>query len=117
MNSIEYPVKISILASITGVSVHRIRNYLVESLVVVEDKTAVGHQLFGKEAVIILQFIQLSREAGLSIQDIKPVIREYSAKNSHKIHQASELLREVILRRTQQLHSLNNLLNSFECTH
>jgi MerR family mercuric resistance operon transcriptional regulator len=81
-------IKISELSKVTDVSIHTVRNYISEHLIVCCNHTKCGYALFDNEAIERLKFIRASRLAGLMLADIKPLISAMNnnSKFSHLIN-------------------------------
>ena len=111
---LSFPVTISQLADLSGVSVHRIRNYIDEQLISCCERTSGGYQLFNQDCLDRLTFLQEARNAGLLIQDIKPLLLAMQGDDRESIQDAVCALRQQIEYRHQSLALLKTQLASFE---
>ncbi len=107
-------LKISELAEISGISVHRIRNYLDEHLISCCERTSGGHQLFSQDCLDKLALLQEARNAGLLIQEIKPLLLAMQGDDREAIHDAVCALSRLIDCRNQNLAALKTQLVSIE---
>lgn len=109
-----FPITISQLAELSGVNVHRIRNYINEQLISCCERTSVGYQLFNQDCLDRLTFLQEARNAGLLIQDIKPLLLAMQGDDRESIQDAVSALRQQIEYRHKSLALLEIQLASFE---
>ena len=111
---LRFPITISRLAELSGVSVHRIRNYLDEHLISCCERTSGGYQLFSQGCLDKLNLLQEARLAGLLIQDIKPLLLAMQGNDREAIHDAVFALKRLIECRNQSLAALKTQLASIE---
>ena len=69
--TMEFPLSISQLAKAAQTTVHTVRNYVMENLVLCPEHSASGFGLYDQCALNRLRFI---RAAGLRLLDIKPLL-------------------------------------------
>mgnify|MGYP000284760268 CR=1 FL=1 len=109
--SLEFPLTISQLASATQTTVHTVRNYVLENLILCHEKTDSGYGLFNQCALNRLRFIRAARAAGLMILDIKPLIYAINDGNEHACSKAIEVLATKVNERRAYLHLLDTQLS------
>lgn len=101
---------ISQLAATTGVSVHAIRNYVVERLIPRAGRTNGGSGLFDSSAIERLSIIRAAREGGLPLQAIRPLLHALNAKDATAVAANIEEVECMLQRCRQQLAALSSLL-------
>lgn len=98
---------ISELAATTGVSVHAIRSYLAEGLIPRAGKTDGGFGLFDRNAVERLGIIRLTRQAGLPLQAIRPLLHAMNGKDAIVVATSIEEVERTLQQCRQQLAALS----------
>ena len=107
---------ISELAATTGVSVHAIRNYVVEGLIPRAGRTSGGFGLFDRNAVERLGMIHAAREAGLPLQAIRPLLSAMNGKDATVVATSIEEVERTLQQCRQQLAALSVLILALRST-
>ena len=76
-------MKISELATLSGLTTSRIRFYEQQGLIAKAARAANGYRDYQQEALASLQFIQLGQSLGFTLDEIKPLVG-ISAKVDHQ---------------------------------
>ncbi len=85
--------KIGELAAQCGVSPDTIRFYEREGLFPAPRRTAAGHRVFDRKALVRLQFIRRAQGIGLTLHDIGEILRLSETKRPEAAQQIAALLR------------------------
>ncbi len=104
------PLRLSILAEQTGLSVHCIRTYTDRGLVSVCDRTRGGYLLYPDSAIPRLQFIRIAREADVPVSEL---VRLFSAGDRDDPLETAQCLADLeqyILEKRNQLSNLEHHL-------
>ncbi|PSU44555.1 transcriptional regulator MerD [Photobacterium frigidiphilum] len=105
-----YPMTISTLAKAADASIHTVRNYMAEGLIVACSRTQGGYWLFDEPALNRLILIRTAMVAGLRLQDIKPLLAALDPQDRRKINREKVLIDAQIAQNHQQLTQLSQLL-------
>jgi MerR family mercuric resistance operon transcriptional regulator len=108
---LEFPLTISQLAKAARTTVHTVRNYLLEGLLICTEHTPGGYGLFGQCALNRLRFIRAARAAGLLILDIKPLLYAINNGDKQACDAATVALQAKIEGRQTYLRSLDSQLS------
>lgn len=110
-SSLEFPIKISLLAKAAQTTVHTVRNYVQEALLCCSEQTPGGYGLYDQCALNRLRFIRAARAAGLLILDIKPLLHAINKGDQQACDEAMSALQSKIDERQAYLHSLDSQLS------
>ena len=100
-------IRLSILAEKTGLSVHCIRTYVDQGLILVSDRTQGGLLLFDKLAIKRLRFIKTARDAGVPLAKIACLL---STRDKGDEQGTSTGLREL----NQYIEDMRSKVSAFE---
>ena len=109
--ALEFPLTISKMAEAAQTTVHTVRNYVLENLILCPDHTSAGFGLYDQCALNRLYFIRAARDAGLMILDIKPLLYAINDGDRQTLDEAMRLLQAKIDERKTHLHSLDSQLS------
>lgn len=109
--TLEFPLTISQLAKAAQTTVHTVRNYVLENLVLCPEHSANGFGLYDQCALNRLRFIRAARAAGLLILDIKPLIHAINEGNEQACGEFMRELQTKIDERQAYLHALDSQLS------
>ena len=109
--SLEFPLTISQLANAAQTTVHTVRNYVLENLILCHEQTPGGYGLFDQCAFNRLRFIRAARAAGLMILDIKPLLYAINEGDVQACDEAMCALQTKINERRAYLRALDSQLS------
>ncbi|WP_445766567.1 MerR family transcriptional regulator [Rheinheimera sp.] len=110
---LEFPLNISQLASAAQTTVHTVRNYVLENLILCHEQTPGGYGLFDQCALNRLRLIRTARAAGLMILDIKPLIYAINACDPRACDDAMNALQIKINQRRTYLNIFDSMILEF----
>ncbi|EIK44798.1 MerD2 protein [Cellvibrio sp. BR] len=109
--ALEFPLTISQLAKAAQTTVHTVRNYVLENLVLCPEHSAGGFGLYNQCALNRLRFIRAARAAGLLILDIKPLLYAINEGDQQACEAAMRELQTKIDERQAYLQALDSQLS------
>src|SRR4051812_19504643 len=89
-------LKIGELATRCGVSPDTIRFYEREKLLPSPRRTASRYRVYGRDDQERVRFIRQAQTIGLTLHDIRELVRQQRLHTPHECRQVAELLRERI---------------------
>jgi DNA-binding transcriptional MerR regulator len=89
-------LKIGELAERAGVSRDTVRFYEREGLLPPARRTAAQYRVYGKETADRLRFIRQAQAIGLTLDDIRELLRQHEARTPDECRQVAALLAERI---------------------
>jgi len=110
--SIEFPLTISQLAKAGQTTVHTVRNYVLEKLIICHEHSPGGFGLYDQCALNRLRFIRAARAAGLLILDIKPLLFAINEGDQQACDKAMGVLQTKIDEHQAYLMSLDSQLSA-----
>ena len=110
-HEIKFPLSISQMADAAKTTVHTVRNYVLENLILSHEQTSGGYGLFDQCALNRLRFIRAARAAGLMILDIKPLLYAINEGDKQACDEAMCALQTKINKRRAYLCSLDSQLS------
>ncbi len=109
--SLEFPLTISQMAKAAQTTVHTVRNYVLERLLICTEHSPGGFGLYDQCALNRLRFIRAARAAGLLILDIKPLLYAINEGEQQACEEALLALQAKINQRQAYLNSLHSQLS------
>ncbi|MCI0438955.1 MAG: heavy metal-responsive transcriptional regulator [Chloroflexi bacterium] len=84
-------MKIGELANATGLTAKTIRFYEDEGLLPPAPRTSSGYRIYGDEDVVRLEFVRKAKRLGLTLEDIKSILRLHDSSEPTCAHVRSLL--------------------------
>jgi MerR family transcriptional regulator, mercuric resistance operon regulatory protein len=109
-----FPLSISQLANAAQTTVHTVRNYVIEELLICGEHTKSGYGLYNQCALKRLRFIRAARAAGLLILDIKPLLIAMNTDNLNIPKDTIKLLNVKIQQKKAYLDIITKQMETIE---
>ncbi|MCW8884048.1 MAG: MerR family transcriptional regulator [Cellvibrionaceae bacterium] len=105
-----FPMSISQLANAADTSVYVVRNYTLEGLLECRKSPNNGYGLYEEPALERLRLIRRALDAGLSLCEIRPLIKAIRGRDRQEMVSVIEVLHNKIQASQQRLRNLDQVL-------